>query len=124
MSSTKTASINKLKRHKSSRSHNQPESIEISSDEDISVETKVKNCIASRTRSKAHHKSPSPSKKPKLTSPLSSVSPTAENNVTTLGSNIRKTSYRHHHTESANTGTSHVTNSVNNNVSSYSNYLC
>lgn len=128
-SSAKAASINKLKRHKTSRSSNQAEPIEISSDEEVPVEKKVKNCIASRTRSKAHHSSPSPSKKLKLASRTSSISPGVDNNTATLGSNIRKTSTRHYNTESASTSasrrtptshlaTTHETNSVNNNVSS------
>lgn len=136
-SSVKTASTNKLKRHKSFRSNNQSEPIEISSDEEVPVETKAKNCIASRTRSKAHHhhyhhhhyhSSPSPSKKPKLAQHSSSVSPVTDNHIATLGSNIRKSSTRHHHTESASTSASRrtpvsvlvatsETNSVNNNVS-------
>lgn len=123
-SSAKTASTNRLKRHKS-------EPIEISSDEEIPVERKAKNCIASRTRSKASHYSPSSqSKKPKLASSHSnSVSPATDgNNIATLGSNIRKTSTRHHNTESANISASRrtpvsvlavapETNSLNNNVS-------
>lgn len=121
-SGVKTASTNKLKRHKS-------EPIEISSDEEIPVERKAKNCIASRTRSKANHYSPLlQSKKPKLASShSSSVSPATDSNIATLGSNIRKTSTRHHNTESANISTSRrtpvnvltvtpETNSVNNNV--------
>lgn len=127
-SSVKTASSNKLKRQKSSRAHNQLESIEISSEDEAPIETKVRNCIASRTRSKAHHSSPSPSKRPKLVSRTSSISPGVENNAATLGSNIRKTSTRHHNTESASTSasrrtpisvlatTTSETNSVNNNV--------
>lgn len=133
--SAKTASANKLKRHhKASRTNNQPEPIEISSDEEIPVEKKVKNCIASRTRSKAHHSPPSPHKKPKLTSRTSSTSPGVENNIATLGSNIRKTSTRHHNTESVGISasrrtptsvlaTAHETNSFNNNVSAISRLL-
>lgn len=122
LSGVKTASTNKLKRHKS-------EPIEISSDEEIPVERKPKNCIASRTRSKANHDSPlTQSKKPKLASShSSSVSPATDGNIATLGSNIRKTSTRHHNTESANIIASRrtpvsvlavtpETNSVNNNV--------
>lgn len=130
--SVKTASTNRLKRHKS-------EPIEISSDEELPIERKAKNCIASRTRSKANHYSPlSQSKKPKFTSSASaspsssshssSVSPATDSNTATLGSNIRKTSTRHHNTESASISASRrtpvsvlaaspETNSVNNNVS-------
>lgn len=120
--SVKTASTNRLKRRKS-------EPIEISSDEEIPVERKPKNCIASRTRSKANHYSPlSQNKKPKLgSSHSSSVSPATDGNIATLGSNIRKTSTRHHNTESANISASRrtpvgilatapETNSINNNV--------
>lgn len=123
--SVKTASTNKLKRPKS-------EPIEISSDEELpTVEKKTKNCIASRTRSKANHYSPSSqSKKPKLASSQggSSVSPATDDNIATLGSNIRKTSsQRHHLTDSANISASRrtpvsvlaltpETNSVNSNV--------
>ncbi|XP_031638245.1 E3 ubiquitin-protein ligase TRIP12 isoform X2 [Contarinia nasturtii] len=86
------------------------------------------NFIASRTRSKTHS-SPSPYKKPKLTPKTNSISPSVDTNIAaTLGSNIRKTSTRHHNTESASTSTSrrtptnnlsaaHETNSFNNNVS-------
>lgn len=134
VSSVKTASSNRLKRHKS-------EPIEISSDEELPVERKAKNCIASRTRSKANHYNPlSQSKRAKFTftstssssssssSPYSSsVSPATDGNTATLGSNIRKTSTRHHNTESATISASRrtpvgvlastpETNSVNNNV--------
>lgn len=126
-SSVKTASTNRSKRHKS-------EPIEISSDEEIPIERKARNCIASRTRSKANHYSPlSQNKKLKLgLSHSSSVSPATDSNIATLGSNIRKTSTRHHNTESANISASRrtpvsvlaaaaaaaapETNSVNNNV--------
>lgn len=126
LSNIKTASTNKLKRHKS-------EPIEISSDEELPIETKAKtNCIASRTRSKATHYSPlSQSKKPKLASSQSNSSvssPATDGNIATLGSNIRKTSTRHHHTESASLSASRRTpvsvlavtpeaNTVNSNVS-------
>lgn len=134
VSSVKTVSTNRLKRHKL-------EPIEISSDEELPIERKAKNCIASRTRSKANHYNPlSQSKKLKFASSSSasssassspyssSVSPATDINTATLGSNIRKTSTRHHNTESANISASRrtpvsvftsspETNSLNNNVS-------
>lgn len=127
VSSRKTASANKLKRQSELL-------IEISSDEEIPVEgtgKKEKNCVASRTRSKANHYTPlSQSKRLKLASSQggSSVSSATDGNIATLGSNIRKSSQRHHHTDSANISASRrtpvsvlavtpETNSVNSNVS-------
>lgn len=56
-----TSKANKLKRKQANKSHQQVDTFEISSDEEVPIEKKSKNCIASRTRSKA----PNPDKKSK-----------------------------------------------------------
>lgn len=117
---------NKLKRKQqqsSSRalyhhlSHPSSDPIEISSDEESTVQEKTqKNCIASRTRSKAHTPTKSPSKKAKLSTSQASggggsATPTlatsfgTDSTATTLGSNIRKTS-RHQSGEQSSSNTS------------------
>lgn len=56
-----TSTANKLKRKQTNKSHQQVDTFEISSDEEAPIEKKSKNCVASRTRSKA----PNPDKKSK-----------------------------------------------------------
>lgn len=50
-----TSKVNKLKRKQANKSHQQVDTFELSSDEEIAIEKKSKNCIASRTRSKAQN---------------------------------------------------------------------
>lgn len=84
------------------------EPIEISSDEESPPEHQTKktnNCIASRTRSKAHQ-APSPNKRQKHSTQSNShssgdsSSDHHQQHTTKLGSNIRKTSNRQHHGDS------------------------